>query len=384
MTAAEPRSRRWRSHRRSHRLRVHGAGDLAGRYLRSFWQPVALAADLPPGHAKPLRVMSEDFTLYRGEDGAPHVVAPRCAHRGTQLSTGWVEGDCLRCFYHGWKYDAAGQCVEMPAEDPAFPPKVRIASYPDRGVSRAHLRLPGRGRRHPPFPRYPEFEAEGVLTPSTYVRDCNYFNALENSHDPVHLAFVHRRSAFTENGLIGVPTVEAEETPWGVAIHATRRGGTVRTVQFCMPNMTRRTSPPDDPAETRWQEALAWRVPIDDTAYRSFNLDLAFLTGEPADRFRHLLDERAAIREAGRLRGRARRPGAARRAALRRDQGPPATSSTFRTRSPRSARASSPTATSTAWAAPTSASSSSARSGSASYKPSPPAAPSSSGSASPS
>ena len=46
----------------------------------------------------------------------------------------------------------------------------------------------------------------------------------------LHLAFVHRRSAFTENGLIGVPTVEAEETPWGVAIHATRHGGTVRTV----------------------------------------------------------------------------------------------------------------------------------------------------------
>jgi 5,5'-dehydrodivanillate O-demethylase oxygenase subunit len=95
-----------------------------------------------------------------------------------------------------------------------------------------------------------------------------------------------------------VPTVEAEETPWGVAIHATRRGGSVRTVQFCMPNMTRRTSPPDDPAETRWQEALAWRVPIDDQAYRSFNLDLAFLTGEPAERFRRTLQEREAVREA--------------------------------------------------------------------------------------
>src|SRR5579883_260738 len=68
-----------------------GPGTLAGRYLRMFWQPVALAADLPAGHAKPIRVMSEDFTLYRGEGGQPQVVAPRCAHRGTQLSTGWVE-----------------------------------------------------------------------------------------------------------------------------------------------------------------------------------------------------------------------------------------------------------------------------------------------------
>ena len=38
---------------------------LAGRYLRSFWQPVSRAKDLPPGEAVPLRIMSEDFTLYR-------------------------------------------------------------------------------------------------------------------------------------------------------------------------------------------------------------------------------------------------------------------------------------------------------------------------------
>src|SRR5215204_3448275 len=107
-----------------------GPGTLAGRYLRRFWQPVHRAQDLLPGQAKPLHVMSEDFTLYRGEDGSPHVVAPRCAHRGAQLSTGWVEGDCIRCFYHGWKYDRTGQCVDMPAENGAFPAKVCIRSYP--------------------------------------------------------------------------------------------------------------------------------------------------------------------------------------------------------------------------------------------------------------
>jgi 5,5'-dehydrodivanillate O-demethylase oxygenase subunit len=61
-------------------------GSLAGRYLRSFWQPVYRAKDLPHGEAVPLRRMSEDFTLYRGQSGAPHLVAFRCAHRGAQLS----------------------------------------------------------------------------------------------------------------------------------------------------------------------------------------------------------------------------------------------------------------------------------------------------------
>ena len=54
-----------------------GPGTLAGRWMRMFWQPVYCAADLLPGHAKPVRIMSEDFTLYRGEDGVPHAVAFR-------------------------------------------------------------------------------------------------------------------------------------------------------------------------------------------------------------------------------------------------------------------------------------------------------------------
>src|SRR6266545_4755876 len=107
-----------------------GPGTLAGRYLRLFWQPVFVAEDLKPGRPLPIRIMDEEFTLYRGESGACHLVAPRCIHRGTLLSTGWVEGDCIRCFYHGWKYDGAGQCVEQPAEDAGFASKVRIRGYP--------------------------------------------------------------------------------------------------------------------------------------------------------------------------------------------------------------------------------------------------------------
>src|SRR5436309_1850808 len=110
---------------------VHTApGTLGGCYMRTFWHPVKVANELPRGRALPLRIMSQDFTLYRGESGKAQLLDARCAHRGTQLSTGWVEGDCLRCFYHGWKYDASGRCVEQPAEDSGFASKVKIRSYP--------------------------------------------------------------------------------------------------------------------------------------------------------------------------------------------------------------------------------------------------------------
>src|SRR4029079_11993104 len=89
-----------------------GPGTLAGRYLRSIWQPVYHSADIAPGSAKPLRIMGEALALYRGASGALHLVDGMCPHRGTRLSAGRVEGDAIRCFYHGWKFDAAGLWAE--------------------------------------------------------------------------------------------------------------------------------------------------------------------------------------------------------------------------------------------------------------------------------
>ena len=97
-----------------------GPGTLMGRYLRRFWQPVHIASDLLVGWAKPVRVMSEDFTLYRGESGTPYLVEFRCAHRSTQLSVGWITGETINCRYHGWSYDGTGQCVSQPAETNPF------------------------------------------------------------------------------------------------------------------------------------------------------------------------------------------------------------------------------------------------------------------------
>ncbi len=265
---------------------VHvGPGTLAGRFLRRFWQPVARAADLPPGVARPIRLLGDDFTLYRGEGGTPHVVAFRCAHRGTQLSTGWVEGDCLRCFYHGWKYDGSGQCVEMPAEDRSFPPKVRIRSYPTAeylGLIFAFFGDPERDTtgalRPPPLPRYPELDEPGLLETGTFTRPCSYFNHLEL--DLIHIAFVHRDSPEAESGLVGVPRVECEETEYGFVMRAWR-GDKAQVQHRIMPNVSYFKVYPKD-VESGWRDRVAWRVPVDDERYVSFSVDLVHVTGEAA------------------------------------------------------------------------------------------------------
>jgi 5,5'-dehydrodivanillate O-demethylase len=278
-----------------------GPGTLAGRYLRRFWQPIYHSSDLAAGWTKPVQVMSERYTLYRGESGTPYLVAERCAHRGTQLSTGWVEGDCLRCFYHGWKYDGAGQCVEQPAEDASFAAKVRIASYPIEerlGCIFAYLgdaeRDDSGAFRPPPFPDLGDFASKTLLEVGGYTWPCNYFNNVENGPDEAHVCFVHRESTLAV--IADVPAITAEETEYGLMQYGTRANSVVRDTPFLMPNILYFTTFRNDPAlpEIDWIHTMAWRVPVDDEHHTSYMVRLADVSEAVAERYRARLSENQA------------------------------------------------------------------------------------------
>lgn len=259
---------------------VHtGPGTLAGRYLRLFWHPVYRSEDLPAGRARPLKIMSEEFTLYRGEGGQAHAVAFRCAHRGTQLSTGWVEGDNLRCFYHGWMFDGSGQCVEQPAEPEPFCQTIRIRSYPIREYLGLVFVYMGEGEP-PPLPRFLELEDfDGVRHPTTGpIWPCNYFNRIDQAADHLHTIFAHRESFVEEGGLPGMATITAEETEYGVRTHITHEGGVAGDNHFQMPNINMFAAPPRGP-QTQWTSQVNWRVPIDDEHYQSFGVSLVPVKG---------------------------------------------------------------------------------------------------------
>jgi len=258
-----------------------GPDTLAGRYLRRFWQPVYRSQDLPAGRAKPVRIAGEDFTLYRGEGGEPHAVAFRCAHRGTQLSTGWVEGDELRCFYHGWKYGPDGQCTEQPAEPEPFCNRIRIKSYPTQDYLGLIFAYMGEGEA-PELPRFPELEDddEGVRENYTYGTPwkMNVFNSLEN--DPFHGTWVHRES-YIASGRIGIPKVRCEETEYGYTTFATLPEGATHwpesQTHYLMPNANYATRTAPELGREAWREALAWRVPVDDEHTTTFGINFTHM-----------------------------------------------------------------------------------------------------------
>ena len=104
--------------------KTHGS-----RWLRNCWYVAAWSHELDASGLTERTILGESLLLYRKADGSPVVLANRCCHRYAPLSKGRREGDCVRCMYHGLRYDASGACVEIPGQE-TIPPKARVRAYP--------------------------------------------------------------------------------------------------------------------------------------------------------------------------------------------------------------------------------------------------------------
>lgn len=258
-----------------------GPGTLTESFLRMFWQPVFESQRLKPSRALPLRIMGEDFTLYRGASGAAYVIDSRCAHRGALLSIGRVQGDALECLYHGWTYDGTGQCIAQPPEPKCFAHSVKVRSFPVREYLGFVFAYFGPGHP-PPFPRILTGETEGLLEARESRRPYPFFSQLENSVDEVHFNFTHRRSTFTTVGLNDhIPEIDCEETEYGLVRYG-RRPDATRISHILMPNCLYAKVHDE---LMGWTEHFSWRVPIDDGTHSSFVAKRSELIGPDAEAY---------------------------------------------------------------------------------------------------
>src|SRR5438067_1647383 len=111
------------------------SGTPMGELLRRYWYPIAASSQLEQHGTMPVKILGESLVLYRDRGGELGLVADRCPHRAAGMIYGVPEESGLRCAYHGWRFDAAGRCVEQPFEekvDAASNLRTRFASRPIR------------------------------------------------------------------------------------------------------------------------------------------------------------------------------------------------------------------------------------------------------------
>jgi 5,5'-dehydrodivanillate O-demethylase len=277
-----------------------GPDTLGGKYLRQFWHPVARAGDVRPGRAKTIKILSEEFTLYRGTTGKPHIVQNRCPHRNVMLSVGWVEEDAIRCLYHGWKYGEDGKCVERPAE--LGTGGIRIKTYPTEEFLGLIYGYFGEGEA-PAFPPYPAFEGEGIIETMLGDFPCNYFQCYENDFDIYHANYTHA------TGSIHGPNDETrgeqymkmalgekwEETDYGLVRTMPTMSGQGANQAVCILPGTIRLNIPTFNEQARFpgprfRPTYLVHTPIDDEHHAVFITQLVPVTGDDAIEYKRLYD----------------------------------------------------------------------------------------------
>ena len=266
------------SKRDSQELTRVGPGTVMGDLMRQYWIPAAQSDELvADGDPVRLVLLGEKLIAFRDSNGKVGVMDHRCPHRCASLFFGRNEEGGIRCVYHGWKFDADGNCLDManvpPHQD--FKHKVHAKAY--RAVERRGLVWVFMGDQD----RVPELPAiESTLLPEDDLaidfvqRECNWLQALEGDIDTSHVDFLHggKRppSAFPEGdprrwGTIHRdPEYKVTDTDWGVMYGAYRPAdpGNLywRIAHFIMPFWS------ITPAGVFDQHiiARAW-VPLDDT-----------------------------------------------------------------------------------------------------------------------
>jgi nitrite reductase/ring-hydroxylating ferredoxin subunit len=263
-----------------------GPGTPAGRLMRMYWQPAALADELQgPRPVRALRLLGQDLVLFRDESGALGLLDRACPHRGADLAFGRLEDGGLRCAFHGWLFDRTGTCLETPAEPEGsrLCTRIRQPSYP--AVERNGIVFAYLGEGEPPA--FPDFDC--FTAPASHafafkgLIECNWLQALEVGIDPAHASFLHRFFEDEDGDAYGKqfrapsagsdipmtrlmrdyprPDIAAERTAYGLRIETTRRIDDLRAHM----RVTNLLFPhgiviPMSPEMTITQ----WHVPIDD------------------------------------------------------------------------------------------------------------------------
>jgi phenylpropionate dioxygenase-like ring-hydroxylating dioxygenase large terminal subunit len=162
--------------------------------LAGHWYVIASSHEV---RNKPVALerFGERLVLWRQLSGQIIGMTDQCAHRGAQLSGGKVMGDTIVCPFHGFAYDAKGQCTLMPCEESWDIPtgfKVQTHTLSELGGWVWLWRGPEADNLpSPPVEPLVEGLAYGELSNDW---DAHYTRAIEVQIDYAHLPFVHKKS----------------------------------------------------------------------------------------------------------------------------------------------------------------------------------------------
>ncbi|MEH2290405.1 aromatic ring-hydroxylating dioxygenase subunit alpha [Nostoc sp.] len=155
------------------------------------WYWVTPSQNLRAGEVKPVTILGKELVIYRGKDKRVVTLDAYCPHMGAHLAEGKIEGNALRCFFHHWKFDAEGMCIDIPCLD--VPPSVKLQTWPTAEKYGMIWVWTGEIPQQP-LPFVPELEQKecDVAIHSHFLMNCHPNVVMINAIDGQHLNTVHQ------------------------------------------------------------------------------------------------------------------------------------------------------------------------------------------------
>jgi len=168
-------------------------------FVKNAWYVVAFSHEVGSGGVLRRQCCEEDLALFRTKSGDTVALYDRCPHRGVPLSQGHVEGDALRCAYHGLEFGKDGRCLRIPTQ-PLIPDEMCVRSYPLVERSPFIWLWPGDAAKADPT-LLPDHHRLGLgrdgWSAEPYFMleiHSNYSMLFENLLDTSHISFLHGRA----------------------------------------------------------------------------------------------------------------------------------------------------------------------------------------------
>lgn len=196
----------------------------------NFWYAADWGDNLKEQPLK-VKMLGQNFVLFRDAQGDAHCLSNTCPHRGGSLGAGMVVDGDIECPYHGMRYGGDGLCTRIPSlgRSTKPPPRAKVDSYPVRekyGLIFVFLGdLPEEER--PPIMEVTQWEDPKYrFTKKDNIIEANYGIVMENGLDTTHTEFVHSdimgyRGADRPGGEYKAPVGEmVDKGGWGGEVGA--------------------------------------------------------------------------------------------------------------------------------------------------------------------
>jgi vanillate O-demethylase monooxygenase subunit len=185
--------------------------------IAPYWYPIAFSHEVTNQPVAAI-LLDQRLVIWRTDAGLS-VANDICLHRGVPLSMGHLSDNQLICKYHGFHYNAAGQCSLIPANPQAsIPSKLCLKTYPVKeAYGLVWTTLAGSANDAgalPDFPEWTEADYQPIL-PDSIDLEAAAGRQMEGFLDVAHFAWVHAESFGDRNNPV-VPRYDVVPTPRGL------------------------------------------------------------------------------------------------------------------------------------------------------------------------